>query len=213
MNSSAIRKYGIYLGSLLVFLGLSYIVLLFVMMISGSGFPPVEPYTTAFSILILVTAIVMIFYWILLYFSISEEKKAFGLASLIMIAIFSALTSINRFVALTVVRQSLASGNTNGLQWFLPYQWPSVMLALEILAWGGFFGLACLSLAPVFSSGKLERTIFWTLLGTGILSLCAFFGQMINSTLLSFAGLIAWGPGFTLVSYLTTKWFSLIKNN
>jgi hypothetical protein len=128
-----------------------------------------------------------------------------------MIAIFAALTSINRFVALTVVKQSLASGNTNGLQWFLPYQWPSVMLAFEILAWGGFFGLACISLAPVFSKGRLERSIFWALLITGSLSLFAVFGQILNSTLLSFAGLIAWGPGFTLVSFLFTKWFYNIK--
>jgi hypothetical protein len=213
MNSSLIRKLAIGIGSSLVILGLSYMVLLAVMMISGSGFPPVEPFTSLFSVLILFSAILTVFYWVLLYSSISVEKKVFGLTSLIMIAIFSALTSINRFVALTVVKQSLASGNTNGLQWFLPYQWPSVMLALEILAWGGFFGLACLSLAPIFSNGKLERTIFWTLLITGVLSLCAFFGQIINSTLLSFAGLIAWGPGFTLVSYLTTKWFHLNKNN
>jgi hypothetical protein len=213
MNSSLIRKLAIGIGSSLVILGLIYMVLLAVMMTSGSGFPPVEPFTSLFSVLILFSAILTVFYWVLLYSSISVEKKVFGLTSLIMIAIFSALTSINRFVALTVVKQSLASGNTNGLQWFLPYQWPSVMLALEILAWGEFFGLACLSLAPVFSNGKLERTIFWTLLIIGVLSLCAFFGQIINSTLLSFAGLIAWGPGFTLVSYLTTKWFHLNKNN
>jgi hypothetical protein len=213
MNSSLIRKLAIGFGSSLVFLGFSYMVLLAVMMISGSGFPPVEPYTTLFSGLILISAIIMVFYWVLLFFSIPEDKKIFGLASLIMIAIFSALTSVNRFVALTVVRQSLVSGNTNGIQWFLPYQWPSVMLALEILAWGGFFGLACLCLAPVFSNGKLERTLSWTLKITGILSLCAFLGQLINSTLLGFAGLIAWGPGFTLVSYLTTRWFIFNKNN
>jgi len=54
--------------------------------------------------------------------------------------IFAAQTSINRYVALTVVRQSLAAGNTDGLQWFLPYTWPSIMLAIEYLAWGFFLG-------------------------------------------------------------------------
>ena len=211
MNSSDLRKFGIGLGSSLFVLGLLYMVLLAVMMISGSGFPPVEPYTTAFSVLILISALIMVFYWVLIYFSIPAEKKVYGLSSLLMIVIFTTLTSINRFVALTVVKQSLASGNTNGLEWFLPYSWPSVMLALEILAWGGFFGLACLSLAPVFTHDKFERTIFWVLIITGILSLCAIFGQIINSILLNFAGLIAWGPGFTLVSFLTAKWFYINK--
>lgn len=207
MNSSKVNKLGLGLGITLFVLGIAYMALLVIMMISGSGFPPVEPYTTLFSVLILVTALIMIFYWIILYFSISPDKKLFGLTSLIMIAIFAAMTSINRFVALTVVKQSIASGYTDGLEWFLPYRWPSVMLAIEILAWGGFFGLACLSLAPVFSQSKFERTIFWALLLTGSLSLTAVFGQIINSTFLSFAGLIAWGPGFTLVSFLTAKWF------
>jgi hypothetical protein len=53
------------------------------------------------------------------------------------ILIFATLTSINRYVALTVVRQSLAAGNTDGLQWFLPYTWPSIMLA----------GSVCLAIA------------------------------------------------------------------
>ena len=207
MNSSMVYKLGFRLGISLVALGIAYMALLAIMMVSGSGFPPVEPYTTLFSVLILVTALIMIFYWIILYSSLSPENKLYGLTSLIMIAIFAALTSINRFVALTVVKQSLASGYTDGLEWFLPYQWPSVMLAIEILAWGGFFGLACLSLAPAFSKGRLERTIFWALLLTGSLSLISVFGQIINSTFLNFAGLIAWGPGFTLVSFLTTKWF------
>ena len=212
MNSSMVSKLGIRLGISLVVLGIAYMALLAIMMVSGSGFPPVEPFTTLFSVLILVTALIMIFYWIILYSSISPEKKLFGLTSLVMIAIFAALTSINRFVALTVVKQSLVSGYTDGLEWFLPYRWPSVMLAIEILAWGGFFGLACLSLAPVFSQGKFERTIFWALLLTGSLSLLAVFGQIINSTILNFAGLIAWGPGFTLVSFLTAKWFYIKKS-
>jgi len=207
MNSSMVSKLGIRLGISLVALGIAYMALLAIMMVSGSGFPPVEPFTTLYSVLILVTAIIMIFYWIILYFSISPEKKLYGLTSLVMIAIFAALTSINRFVALTVVKQSLESGYTDGLEWFLPYHWPSVMLAIEILAWGGFFGLACLSLAPAFSKGRLERTIFWALLITGSLSIMAVLGQITNSTLLSFAGLIAWGPGFTLVSFFTARWF------
>ena len=207
MNSLKVHKVGIILGISLFVLGIAYIALLVIMMISGAGFPPVEPYTSIFSVVILVSALIMIFYWIILYFSISPEKKFYGLTSLVMIAIFAALTSINRFVALTVVKQSIEMGNTDGLEWFLPYHWPSVMLAIEILAWGGFFGLACLSLAPAFSQGKFEQTIFWALLITGILSLVAVFGQILNSTFLSFAGLIAWGPGFTLVSFLTAKWF------
>jgi hypothetical protein len=113
---------------------------------------------------------------------------------------------------LTVVRQSLLSGNTTGLEWFLPYGWPSVMMALEILAWGFFLGLACLCLAPVFTEGKLEKAICWTLIITGILSLLAAMGQVVNTGTTGFnpfgmAGSVAWGPGLTMAAVLFVVWF------
>ena len=212
MRPLQIRRIGFWSGLVLVILGLTYLGLIAAMMLSGSGFPPVEPFQTIFNALIMITAAWMVFFWSILHQVAPVERKLFSQASFAMIVIFATLTSINRYVGLTVVRQSIASGNTNGLQWFLPYGWPSVMLALELLAWGFFFGLACLSLAPVFMNGRLERTIFWTLILTGILSLLAALGQVIGSNALSFspytfAGMMGWGPGLTTSVILLVIWF------
>jgi hypothetical protein len=212
MKTLPVSRIGFWSAIFMVILGLAYLGLLITMMASGSRFPPVEPFQTMFNILILITAAWMVFFWSILNHVTPGDRKLFSQASLALIVIFATLTSINRYVALTVVKQSLASGNTNGLQWFLPYGWPSVMLALEILAWGFFFGLACLLLAPVFSTGRLERTIFWTLIATGILSILAVPGQMIGSNTLTFnpftlAGVVAWGPGLTTTTLLMTIWF------
>jgi hypothetical protein len=86
------------------------------------------------------------------------------------------------------------------------------MLALEYLGWGFFFALACLSLAPVFTMGKLERAISSLLIITGLLSLLAVVGQVIGSSALNFdlftmAGVLGWGPGLTLAVALITAWF------
>jgi hypothetical protein len=212
MTASQIRQIGFWSGIVLTALGLAYLGLIVTMMLSGSGFPPAEPYQTIFNLLILFTAVWMVFFWTVLHQAVPTERKLFSHASLVLIVIFATLTSINRYVGLTVVRQSLASGDTNGLQWFMPYGWPSVMLALEFLAWGFFFGLACLCLAPVFTTGKLEHTIFWVLIVTGILSLLATLGQVIGSNALSFnpftfAGTIGWGPGLTAAVALIAIWF------
>ena len=212
MSPLQIRRIGFWSGLVLVILGLIYLGLIAVMMLSGSGFPPVEPFQTIFNVLILITTVWMVFFWSILHQVAPVERKLFSQASFAMIVIFATLTSINRYVGLTVVRQSIVSGNTNGLQWFLPYGWPSVMLALELLAWGFFFGLACLCLAPVFVNGKLERTIFWKLILTGILSLLAALGQVNGSnalsfTLYTFAGMMAWGPGLTTAVALLVIWF------
>jgi hypothetical protein len=86
------------------------------------------------------------------------------------------------------------------------------MLALETLAWGLFFGLACLCLAPVFSSGKLEQSIRWVLIVAGIMSLFAVVGQVIGSNGMSFnpftfAGMMGWGSGLTTAVALMVIWF------
>lgn len=212
MTSSQVNKIGFWTGMILVVLGLAYLALVIAMILSGSGFPPVEPMQTLFDALILFTAVWMVFFWSILHHVVPSERSLFSRVSLNLIVIFATLTSINRYVGLTVVKQSLASGNTNGLQWFLPYSWPSIMMAIEFLAWGVFFGLACLCLAPVFRSGKLERSIFWILIATGTLSLLAPLGQSMGSSALEIspfisAATIAWGPGFTTVAVLISVWF------
>jgi hypothetical protein len=212
MMKGHINKIGFWSAIILVCLGLAYLCLILITMLGGSGFPPDEPFQTIFNILILCTAVWMVFFWVVINEAVPIEKKLFSQASLVMIVIFATLTSINRYVGLTVVKQSLSSGNTSGLQWFLPYSWPSVMLALEILAWGFFFSLACLSLAPVFVKGKLERAIFWSLLGTGLLSLFPAVGQVLGSNIINFtpftiAGTVGWGPGLTVTALMIGIWF------
>ncbi len=73
---------------------------------------------------------------------------------------------------------------------------------MEVLAWGFFFGVACLVLAPVFSCRKPESGIFWTLILTGVLSLLAALGQVSHPSPLSVAGPVAWGPGLALAVVL-----------
>lgn len=210
MMPPTVKRSGLWSGTILVFLNLLYAGLLANTFISGS-YPPLEPYQTMIHVLTLLGAPLMIFFWSVLHSAASDNKKLFSSASLAMIVVTATLTSINRYVAITVVRQSLPSGASDGLRWFLPYDWPSVMLAIEVLAWGYFFALACLLLAPVFSLGRLERGIFLTLVITGGLSLLSGLGQILRTvnafSPLSLAGPVAWGPGLTLAYALMLIWF------
>jgi hypothetical protein len=123
----------------------------------------------------------------------------------ILYNIFATLTCINRYIQITVVRPSLARGQTDGLSWFLPYGNPSVMASLEQLAWGFFFGLALLALTPVY---RQHKPIFWTLLVSGIFSLAAILGQLLSIVFLTFIGVLAWGPGFLVLLLLLFFWFN-----
>jgi hypothetical protein len=202
-----LRRMGIWGGGVLSLFGLIYMGLVAASMIAAGGFLPGEPYQTIIHILVIIMAAWMVFLWAVLYRAAPAAKKPLALTSFAMVVALAVLTSINRYVALTVVHQGLAAGSQPGLQWFLPYSWPSVMLAIEILAWGLFLGLACLSLAPVVRAGRFGRALFWVLLATGGLSLCAALAQIVNSVALSVAGLAGWGPGLTTVAILLTLWF------
>ena len=195
-------KTGAWSSGVLAGLGVLYMGLVAGSVVSGGGLMPGEPFQTIIHVLVMLMAGWMVFLWAVLHRSTPDDRKAFSLASFGMVIALAALTCINRYVALTVVRQSLGARDVPGLQWFLPYTWPSVMLAIEILAWGFFLGLACLSLAPVFRTGPFARGLFWALLATGVLALCAALGQIVGSVALSFAGLAGWGPGLTTVSVL-----------
>ena len=212
MSRHQIRRMGFWSGIILVILGLAYLGLIAAMILTGSGFPPIEPFQTLLNILVMITAAWMVFFWVILNQAAPLERKLFSQASLALIVIFATLTSTNRYIGLTVVRQSITAGNTNGLEWFLPYGWPSITLAMEFLAWGIFFGLACICLAPVFLKGSLEHAIFWTLMITGFLSLMAAIGQILGSNgltfnLFTFAGVLGWGPGLTTAAALIVIWF------
>lgn len=211
---TSLHKLGYWVSLIEIVLALAYLAAVAAMFITGA-LPPAEPYVSIVSVVSLASAPLFVFLWVILHnVAATPDQKVFTQTSLALIVIFATLTGINRYVALTVVRQSMDMGITDGLNWFMPYGWPSIMAAMEVLAWGFFLGLAFLFLAPVFRRGKLELSIFWTLLISGLFSLIAVLGQVMNSAVLNMLGIIAWGPGLIVLFCLLAFWFrnSIIKN-
>lgn len=204
------RKLGARTSMIGIVLAVAYLVAIGGMFTSGN-IPPEEPYISTISIVSLISAPLFVFLWAILHHEMAPEGRVFTRTSFGLVVIFAALTSINRYVAMTVVRQSLDMGITEGLEWFMPYGWPSIMAAIEVLAWGFFLGLALLFLAPAFRTGRLERAIFWTLILSGALSLVAVLGQILNSIPLNLLGVVAWGPGLILLFALLASWFQSSK--
>jgi hypothetical protein len=195
---------------LCVLLVLIYIGAVIATAASGAGFPPKDLYATIIAVVTIISAPLIVFLWVIIHELTPASSRVWTRTSLSLIIIFATLTSINRYVQITVVRPSLAAGQTEGLKWFLPYGNPSVMASLEQLAWGFFFGLALIALAPAFGRHKL---ILWTLLVSGTFSLCAIIGQLFNISALIFIGVMAWGPGFLVLLILLTLWFNEHKSD
>lgn len=200
------HKLGYAVSLIEIALTIAYLAAVAAMFMTGT-IPPAEPYISIISVVSLASAPLFVFLWAILHNVAASEQKVFTQTSLALIVSFATLTSINRYVALTVVRQSIEMGITDGLNWFMPYGWPSIMAAIEVLAWGFFLGLAFLSLAPIFRKGKLELAIFWTLIISGMFALIAVLGQVMNSAVLNMLGIIAWGPGLLVLFSLLAAWF------
>jgi hypothetical protein len=116
--------------------------------------------------------------------------------------------SINRFVQLTVIQQSLPDVPPD-LTRFLPYATGSVMFALEILGWGFFSSLAAVFVAPLFSSSRLNKTIRWLFILYAIFSFMGVIGYATNNPIAS-SGFIAWGPIILVLSILLSFYFRKI---
>jgi hypothetical protein len=202
----SVRRIAFWLSVFFIVDGAVYLSLVIAVMLNG-GLPPPEPYSTYISIVTYLAVPLMPLLWVAIHQATPPASRFFTLGSLMLLTVFVTLTSINRYNALTVVRQATGMGKTSGLDWFLPYDWPSIMAAIEEQAWGAYFGLACLVLAPRFRAGRLERAIFWTLVICGVFSLASVLAQILNNSPVGAIGIIAWGPGLMLFFVLLAAWF------
>lgn len=198
--------------------GVAYLAILAIMIATATPMsdPAAHPLIAA-SALMLVGPLGLIPLWTAIHLATAEDKRVLSLTSLVFAILFSAATSINRWVHLTVVRESLTGSLIQGLEWFTPYGEHSIMYAIEMLAYGWFLGFALLSLAPVFhgQGNRLENSLFWTLLASGALCLLGGMGELfgLESMLLFLLSMTGWGLGLGLVNILLAAWFNRFRKN
>lgn len=88
---------------------------------------------------------------------LSRIATSFGLG-------FAVLTGIHYFLQLSIVRQSELSGTLDGIGQFLQANPHAAILAIDMLGWTLFLGLATLFAVPLFPGKGLQKTIRYALL-------------------------------------------------
>lgn len=114
-----------------------------------------------------------------------EEKRILARIGICFGIVFVTLASMCYFVQFTVLPQNILSGQLDGLNHFVQLNTKSFISAIVILGWGLFFGLATLSIAPIFNRGKLEKLIRWSFILTGVFCILNTIGFMLQNVMLS----------------------------
>ena len=206
MKKNIASQLGFFASVLGAVLGGIYLLLL-IFFFSTEGFvSPLPPFVQLVGgIVTFLTVPVLVILFTAIRFVNEEDNKVLGSLGVSFIILFAATVSINRFVQLTVIQQSLPDVPTD-LTRFLPYSTGSVMFALEILGWGFFSSLASVFVAPLFSSSPLNKTIRWLFILYAIFSFMSVIGFATNTPITAGA-FIAWGPILLALSILLSVYF------
>ena len=144
----------------------------------------IQPFATVIGFLLTPTFLVVM---ACIHCYASNDKRVFSLIGLSFAIIYATLISINYFIQLTFVRQSIFD-----VEIFAMDNPQSMMWVIEVLGYF-FMGLSTLFAAPVFESGKIENLIKWLFVGNGILGILTPIGYGLSWPIeILLGGLIVW---------------------
>lgn len=152
---------------------------------------------TVMELLTVWAAIVIVRFMIALYQGTSGKQRSQSLTALVLSACMAAVTTLNHFLCLTVIRQLYLE--TKVPAWLLLDSWPSVTKGLECVAWGFFLGLSML-----FASCALRslgsKTIVWTMRISGFFTLAGLIGPITGNVDFYLLSTVGYSIGFLVLS-------------
>ena len=207
--SGEARLFGIATGIGTVLLSVFYVAVLAVGLatLAAPDAPIADPWFTAMEILILLLMPFMTGFMVAVHGFAPPARRVFSLMALVFMAMVAMLTSIVHFAILTLARLP----DFAGWELVFAFRWPSVVYALDILAWDVFFAVSMFCAAPVFPGGGLRRAIRLALLASGILSLAGLAGVAVGDMQLRNIGIIGYVGVFPVAVALTVVLFARMR--
>jgi hypothetical protein len=154
---------------------------------------PTEPYLAIAEILTLVGAIIQVSLIATIHECAPPRAKPLTLMALGWMMVMAALTAAVHFVQLTVARR-IDVAATPGLARVFGWEWPSLLYAVELLAWHLLFGLSLVFAASAFRGRGAEAAVRIGLRTTGFLCIVGLVGPAVGN--LNWRMIGAFGYGF-----------------
>ena len=127
----------------------------------------VDPFLAILEALIMLCAIALVVLAASLCSYAGPRRDASARAAFGFIVAFALATCAAHFLSLSVGRQRAHPELAHQLS----FAWPSVSLALDLLAWDLLLGIALLLMAPIFRGAGLAHRVRWTAFAAGTLCL------------------------------------------
>ena len=201
-NATA-RSFGILSAAATVILLVAYAVTLLVGLASlESPQEPIgDPMFTILEILVIVMMPAMVALMVAVHAWAPMHAKTLTLTSVVFMGLLAGVTSVVHFCVLSLSRQPEFTAQS-WLPMVLLFKWPSVVYALDILAWDVFFPLSMLFAAPVFHGSRLAVWIRVLMIASGVLSLAGLSGVVAGDMQLRNIGIVGYVGVFLVVAAL-----------
>jgi hypothetical protein len=202
------RSLGIFSAAATVILLVAYAVTLVVGLASlESPQQPIgDPMFTILEVLIILMMPAMVALMVAVHAWVPTHAKTLTLTSVVFMGLLAGMTSIVHFCILTLSRQP-EFARQSWLPLVLSFNWPSVVYALDILAWDIFFPLSMLFAAPVFGGSRLAGWIRVLMIASGVLSLAGLSGVVSGDMQLRNIGIVGYVGVFLVVATLLAVLF------
>ncbi len=159
--------------------------------------PLPDPYLAVAEALILVMAPLLVILMLAIHDYAPQQAKPFTQVALGWMLAAAAFTTTVHFVELTVARH-INPATFPGYYRIFDFKWPSLLYAVDIVAWDVFFGLALLFAIPAFARDA-EPKVRAGLLACGSLCLVGLVGPFANVLGLRAIGIV----GYTILFAVT----------
>ena len=163
--------------------------------------PIADPYFAVMELLILFIAPALVVLMAAVHAYAPSAQKVFSLTALVVTGMLAVLTSAIHIVILTVGRR-ISPAEAPWLAMFLSFRWPSVVYALDILAWDVFYPLSVLFAALVFRGSGIVRWARVALLLSGMLSLAGLLAVPIGDMSIRIVGIVGYAGLLPIVAVL-----------
>lgn len=162
---------------------------------------PEDPFWAIAEIITIVGAVILVILMAVIHDCAPPGGKLLSLTALGWTLVWAALTVTVHFVQLTVARRIDVQASP-GFARLFGFEWPSLLYAVELLAWHLFLGLSLVLAAFAFAGRGTEAAVRVGLTTSGLLCIAGLIGPTVGDLNWRFIGVLGYGVVFPIVCFM-----------